>query len=158
MDKRRPRLVAGLILASLLAGLTMQCVMPHIDITFPTPTPSPALHPTPSGDLSAVQLWMTWTNDPNGEHVTSVPKDRLTELWVWMQADQPGSVMVLLYLSGPMGSGPWGPPENPELEIAPGGGPTHAGRFGSAMMAGEYLLECKIGETVVGSLTFQITE
>lgn len=121
----------------------------------PTGTPWPTLQPTPTGTLPQIRLWMTMSGDPNEPAISSLPAAQLPEVRVWASSEVSGEVQFQLWIAeGPMGTGEWGPPQY----IRPSGEPVPVGRFATAMLAGEYVLEARIGETVVGKLIFTLTE
>ncbi len=115
--------------------------------------PAPST-PIPVDDLPQVTIWMTGGQDPTLARVTTVPAKQLPEMYVWLATDRPGSLPYQMWLRGPMGDGKWGP----VLTTAGDGGPVLAGRFGTAMLPGNYTLEAEMGGTVVATFAFVVQE
>lgn len=112
--------------------------------------------PTPGGDLPTLSMWMTFSEDPNGEKVTRVSRDRIEELYVWAESDQVGSISFTIWMASPMGTVQWGP----EFQTSADRSPFSVGQFGSGsgMQLGSYQLEARIGETRVGGVEFELIE
>jgi len=148
--------LAIVVLVAALAGPTLMRVLPPLLLPVVSDQGSsrPTPQPTPEGQLPALAVWLTLGQDMNAAPVTSIPKDQLPQVHVWVSSDQHRSVPFQLWLSGPMGNDYWGP----ELNTSESGEPTLAGQFATAMLPGKYTLEAKIGDTVVGSQAFTVTE
>jgi hypothetical protein len=110
--------------------------------------------PTPGGTLPALSLWMTFSDDPNGEKVTSVPRDQIEEVRVWAESDQEEPVSFNVWLIGPTDTFQWGP------EFQSSADPFSVGGFGpdTGMQSGSYRLEARIGDQVIGGLEFELSE
>lgn len=110
--------------------------------------------PTPGGELPTISMWMTFSEDPAGEKVTRVSRDRIEELRVWAESNQEDSVPFTIWMIGPAGTNQWGPEFQTSAE------PFSVGGFGSGsgMQVGSYRLEARIGDQRIGGLELELTE